>query len=88
MFGQSSLELKFGKYIFESVKSYLIKNEKITNDWNSLNTISENASTVGSFDLGIYKTDDGSNQVLTDLENHKYEIVYLNIGPTDNLSKF
>jgi len=77
VFGQSSLELKFGKYIFESIKSYLIKNEKITNDWNSLNTISENASTVGSFDLGIYKTDDGSNQVLRDLENHKYEIVYL-----------
>ena len=77
IFGQSSLELKFGKYIFESIKSYLIKNEKITNEWNSLNTISENASTVGSFDLGIYKTDHGSNQVLTDLENHKYEIVYL-----------
>ncbi len=77
VFGQSSLELKFGKYIFESIKSYLIKNEKITNEWNSLNTISENASTVGSFDLGIYKTDHGSNQVLTDLENHKYEIVYL-----------
>ena len=28
-------------------------------NWNSLNVISENASTVGSFDLGIYKTDDG-----------------------------
>ena len=24
--------------------------------WNSLNVISENASTVGSFDLGLYKT--------------------------------
>ena len=77
VFGQSSLELKFGKYLFESIKSYLIKNEKITNDWNSLNTISENASTVGSFDLGIYKTNDGSNEILKDLENHKYGIVYL-----------
>ena len=77
IFGQSALESKFGKYIFESIKFYLIKNKKISNDWNSLNTISENASTVGSLDLGIYKTKDGSNEVLSDLENHKYEIVYL-----------
>ena len=77
IFGQSALESKFGKYIFESIKFYLIKNKKILDDWNSLNTISENASTVGSLDLGIYKTKDGSNEVLSDLENHKYEIVYL-----------
>ena len=77
IFGQSALESKFSKYIFESIKFYLIKNKKISDDWNSLNTISENASTVGSLDLGIYKTKDGSNEVLSDLENHKYEIVYL-----------
>ena len=77
IFGQSALESKFGKYIFESLKLYLIKNKKISDDWNSLNTISENASTVGSLDLGVYKTKDGSNEVLTDLENHKYEVVYL-----------
>ena len=77
IFGQSALESKFGKYIFESIKSYLIKNKKISEDWNSLNIISENASTVGSLDLGIYKTKDGSNEVLTDLENHKFEVVYL-----------
>ena len=77
IFGQSALESKFGKYIFESLKLYLIKNKKISDDWNSLNTISENASTVGSLDLGIYKTKDGSNEVLADLENHKYEVVYL-----------
>ena len=77
IFGQSALESKFGKYIFESIKIYLIKNKKISDHWNSLNTISDNASTVGSLDLGIYKTKDGSNEVLTDLENHKYEVVYL-----------
>jgi len=77
IFGQSSLKTKSAKYIFESVKSFLEKNNKISNEWNSLNTISENASTVGSFDLGLYKTKDGSNEVLKDLENHKFEIVYL-----------
>jgi len=83
IFGQSSLKTKSAKYIFESIKSFLKKNNKISDEWNSLNTISENASTVGSFDLGLYKTVDGSNEVLTDLENHKFEIVYL-LG-VDNL---
>ena len=83
IFGQSSLKTKSAKYIVESVKSFLEKNNKISNEWNSLNTISENASSVGSFDLGIYKTEDGSNEVLKDLENHKFEIVYL-LG-VDNL---
>ena len=77
IFGQSSLKTKSAKYIFESIKFFLEKNNKISNEWNSLNTISENASTVGSFDLGLYKTEDGSNEVLKDLENHKFEIVYL-----------
>jgi NADH-quinone oxidoreductase subunit G len=77
IFGQSALKAKSGKYIFESIKSFLYKNNKISNEWNSLNVISENAATVGSYDLGLYKTENGSNEVLTDLENHKFEIVYL-----------
>ena len=82
--GQSALISKSGKYIFESIKSYLNNNKKISDKWNSLNIISENASTVGSFDLGIYHNIDGSNQVLKDLKEHKYEIVYL-LGQ-DNLN--
>ena len=77
IFGQSSLSLKSSKYIFESIKTYLIKNKKISDNWNSLNTISNNASTIGNLDLGLYKTIDGSNQVLEDLKNHKYELIYL-----------
>ena len=83
IFGQSSLKMKSAKYIIETVKSFLEKNNKISNEWNALNTISENASTVGSFDLGLYKTVDGSNEVLKNLENHMFEIVYL-LG-VDNL---
>ena len=81
--GQSSLKTNSAKYVFESVKSFLKNNNKISNEWNSFNIISENASTVGGFDLGLYKTNDGSNEVLKDLENHKFEIVYL-LG-VDNL---
>ena len=82
IFGQSALEAKSSKVIFESVKKFLNKNNKISNEWNSLNVISKNAATVGSFDLGIYKTVDGENEVLKDLESHKFEIVFL-IGQDD-----
>ncbi len=77
IFGQSVLKSNSAKYVFESIKSFLNKNNKISREWNSLNVISKNASTVGSFDLGLYKTKDGSNEVLKNLENNKFEIVYL-----------
>jgi len=77
IFGQSVLKSNSAKYIFETIKSFLNKNNKISKEWNSLNTISKNASTIGSYDLGLYKTTDGSNEVLNDLENHKFEIIYL-----------
>ena len=77
IFGQSALKSKSAKYIFESIKNFLAKNNKINNEWNSLNVISDKASTVGSFDLGLYKTENGFNEVLTNLENNKFEIVYL-----------
>jgi NADH-quinone oxidoreductase subunit G len=75
--GQSALKSKSSKYIFESIKQFLEDNNKLSIDWNALNVISENASTVGAFDLGIYKTTNGDNEVLKDLEAHKFEIVYL-----------
>jgi NADH-quinone oxidoreductase subunit G len=83
IFGQSALKTKSAKYIFEAIKSFLDKNKKTSNEWNALNIISEDAATVGSFDLGLYKTLDGSNEVLKDLEDNKFEIVYL-LG-SDNL---
>jgi NADH-quinone oxidoreductase subunit G len=75
--GQSALKSESSKYIFESIKKFLEENNKLSIDWNALNVISENASTVGAFDLGIYKTTNGDNEVLKDLEAHKFEIVYL-----------
>ena len=77
IFGQSALSSKSSKYIFESMKSFLLNNEKITNDWNALNVISENASTVGSYDLGIYQFSNGSYNTLAGLENNNYELVFL-----------
>jgi NADH-quinone oxidoreductase subunit G len=75
--GQSVLKSNSAQCIFESMKSFLKKNNKMSDEWNSFNVISENASTVGSYDLGLYKTKNGANEILQNLENHKYEIVYL-----------
>jgi NADH-quinone oxidoreductase subunit G len=85
--GQSALKSKSSKYIFESIKQFLVENKKLSVDWNALNIISENASTVGAFDLGIYKTTNGDNEVLKDLEAHKFEIVYLLGLDTINFEK-
>ncbi len=82
--GQSVLLSKSGKYIFESMKHFLKKNNKINDEWNSFNIISENASTVGSLDLGIFQQNNGSNTILSNLQNHKYDLVFL-LGQ-DNLS--
>jgi len=84
IFGQSSLLLKSFGYIFESLKTFLVKNNKISDEWNSLNIMSNDASTVGSFDLGIYKNTNNENEVLKNLQNNIYEVVYL-IG-VDNLN--
>ena len=83
IFGQSSLLLKSFGFIFESLKTFLIKNNKISDEWNSLNVMSNDASTVGSFDLGIYKNTNNENEVLKNLQNNIYEIIYL-LG-VDNL---
>ena len=83
IFGQSSLLLKSFGFIFESLKTFLIKNNKISDKWNSLNVMSNDASTVGSFDLGIYKNTNNENEVLKNLQNNIYEIIYL-LG-VDNL---
>ena len=84
IFGQSSLLLKSFSFIYESLKTFLAKNNKISKEWNSLNVMSNDASTVGSFDLGIYKNTNNENEVLKNLKNNIYEVVYL-LG-VDNLN--
>ena len=59
--GESALELKNGSYIFEEMKNYLIKNKFISEDWNALNVLIQNASTVGALDLGLYNIDKDNN---------------------------
>ena len=82
--GESALELKSGGYIFEEFKKFLIKNKLINENWNGLNILVQNASTVGLLDLKILQ---GKNTKFSsffdDLKNRKFKLLYL-LG-SDNL---
>ena len=79
--GESLLNINSSKYFFNKIKEFLIKNEKVNEEWNPLNVLSCDAATVGNYDLGLVNED---NNLLKDLQNHKFDIVYL-IGQ-DNLN--
>ena len=75
--GQSALRLKSGKFIFEEFKRFLISVNKINKDWNSLNILSNHASTVGSYDLNILSSKDGKNITLNQIKNNNFDILFL-----------
>ena len=75
--GQSILKMKSGIYIFEEIKKYLLKNSKISNDWNSLNVISRNASTVGAYDLDILSSKNGKNITFKKIQENQFKIIFL-----------
>jgi NADH-quinone oxidoreductase subunit G len=79
--GESLFNLSSSKYFFNSIKNFLRQNKKISEEWNSFNILSCDASTVGNYDLGIINE---SNNLLEELQNHKFDILYL-IGQ-DNLN--
>ena len=82
--GESALELKSGEYIFEEFKRFLIKNNLINENWNGLNILVQNASTVGLLDLKILQDKkEKSSSFFDDLKNRKFKLLYL-LG-SDNL---
>ena len=82
--GESALELESGEYIFEELKRFLKKNNYINKDWNALNLLPQNASTVGLIDLQILsKQNQEKNSFFEKLKNNQFKILYL-LG-SDNL---
>ena len=81
--GQSLLKHKSGGYVFEEFKKYLISQNKFTDEWNSLNILSQNASTVGSYDLDIVSSTNGNNETLKKIQDNQFDVLFL-IGQ-DNL---
>ena len=64
-------------YLLEELKKYLTKNNKINDDWNSLNILSNNASTVGSYDLNILSSKNGKNITLDRIKKNEFDIIFL-----------
>ena len=82
--GESALELKSGKYIFEELKKFLVKNNLINENWNALNILTQNASTVGLLDLKILPIEKEDNSsFFNNLNNKKFKFLYL--MASDNL---
>ena len=80
--GESALGLKSGKYIFESIKKFLNDNSFISKDWNALNILTQNASTVGLIDLKVLPNKNDYS-FFDKLNDGKFKFLYL-LG-SDNL---
>ena len=78
--GESALLLKSGKFILENIKNILLKYNFINEEWNALNILSKNASTVGAIDIEFFMKDD---TFFKKLKNKEYNLLYL-VG-SDNL---
>ena len=82
--GESALELQSGKYIFEELKNFLINNNFINDEWNALNVLMQNASSVGLLDLKMISNQGDNNFIFFDkLNSNKFKLLYL-LG-SDNL---
>jgi len=78
--GESLLNSDSSKYLFNIIKQFLNKNDKLNDDWNALNILSCDASTVGNIDIGLINE---NKNLINELRNNKFEIIFL-VGQ-DNL---
>ena len=81
IFGESFFKLNLANYLFNLIIKYLKDNNKISKEWNPINRLAVDASTVGNFDLDIINS---KNDLFNDLNNHKFDVIYL-LGQ-DNLN--
>ena len=72
--GESFFKLQSSKFLFNLIKTFLKKNNKINNEWNSLNKLTTDASTVGNLDLKIINN---KKNIFNDLKTNSFEIIYL-----------
>ena len=79
--GESLLNSSSSIYVFNKAKEFLNKNNKITNDWNAFNILTNDSATVGNLDLGLINE---KINLLDDLKENKFDLVFL-VGQ-DNLS--
>jgi len=72
--GESFLRLDSAEFLYNKIFNFLDQNNKFSDDWNPLNILSCDASSVGNFDLGIINNE---KNLLKDFKSNKFEIIYL-----------
>ncbi len=72
--GESFLRLNSSEFLYNKIIEFFNKNNKFSEEWNPINVLSCDASSVGNFDLGLI---DKENNLLNDLKSNKFDIVYL-----------
>ena len=77
--GKSFFKTKSANFIFNLIKKFLKDNNKISKEWNPLNSLSIDASTVGNLDLNIINNE---NNLFNRLNNNEFEMIYL-LGQDD-----
>ncbi len=76
--GESALYGETGKYIFETFKNFLIKNNFIKKNWNALNVLTQQASRVGALDLNFHSITEKDNfSFFNKLDNDNFKLIYL-----------
>ena len=75
--GESALELNSGGFIFEELKNFLYQKKLISEKWNALNILIQNASTVGALDLKIQSKDKNNFEFFDNIKNNKFKLLYL-----------
>ena len=75
--GESALELNSGGFIFEEIKNFLYQKKLISEKWNALNILIQNASTVGALDIKIQNKDKNNFEFFDNIQNNKFKILYL-----------
>ena len=82
--GESFFKSDSANFLFHLIKKFLKDNNKISNEWNSINCLSVDASTVGNLDLNIINNKDN---LFDNLNDHKFDVVYLLGQDSLNFSK-
>jgi len=82
--GESFFDLKSSQNIFYLIKNYINNNFKFDEEWNPLNILSTDASTVGNIDLEVFNNKSGYNITLEKLQKNEFDLIFL-IGQ-DNLN--
>ncbi len=72
--GESFFKLKSSEFLFKMIKEFLKKNKKINDEWNSLNRLTTDASSIGCLDLKIINN---KRNLFNDLQKNSFEIIYL-----------